>query len=363
MAPDVEAVYAELQDVFRCSPMLVVGCGASATTGACVNLRFPTMGDLVAELRKRIPERLDGKLASLGAWGACDALLDDVGLEAALQKAAITDGPLLEELVDTAADLVEGLDVEFRERLLTGEVGTFPLQRLVKYLFESAPAAYPVVNVLTPNYDRLIEYACFASRIPCCTELFDYGVRCFDPDSCATALTEVSRLEGERRFRRRRTGHIALFKPHGSLGWFQSNDRFVELHDARIELPRVMVTPGATKYERSLTVMVLNHHREAGNDAMKRAGALLFYGYGFNDSHLQTTLAERLARGVPTIILTKKLTQAAMGIIGRYPHIWAFDQADEDASRCLHNSNALTVAEPLWDLDWFVSSVLGRWGE
>ncbi len=360
MAPDVETVYGELQEVFRRNPMLVVGCGASAATGDFVGLRFPTMADLAAELRRAIPQRLDGKPASLKAWKECDALLDALGLESALQKAVITDQLLLEQLVTVTGELIESTNVAFRDHLLAGNVATYPLQRLVDYLFDGAPAAYPVVNVLTPNYDRLVEYACFASRIPCCTQFFDFGIRCFDPDRCATALTELRRSERERLVRRQRTAHVAVFKPHGSLGWFQTQDRFVELHDARVNLPRVMVTPGATKYERSLGLSVLNHHREAANTAMKRADGLVFYGYGFNDTHLQTTLAERLALRVPTIILTETLTAAAEVIIAKYPHVWALERADGGITRCLHAGGEQTVDEPIWNLDQFMSSVLGR---
>jgi len=360
MAVDLDSIYRELQEIFRHNPMLVVGSGSSAATGSCVDLSFPTMQDLAAKLREVVPDRLAGKTASLKAWSTFDALLDSYGLEEALQQALITDTHLLEQLVRVTAELVEEVDLAFRNHLLVGDIAAFPLQRLVEYLFESVPAAYPVVNVLTPNYDRLIEYACFASRIPCSTCFFGFGISCFDPGHSASAMTELRCTRKSRFSRPCPTAHVALFKPHGSLGWYQSQTEFVELHDPDLNLPRIMVTPGATKYERSLTLEVLNHHREAANRAMKSAQALVFYGYGFNDAHLQTTLASRLAHGVPTIILTAELTPAAKKIAETYPHVWAFDQGDNNSARCIHQRQELTIDEPVWELHHFLSSVLGR---
>lgn len=361
MTLDVGGIYQDLQEnVFRRSPMLVLGCGASAATAATVGVSFPTMEGLSGALRENVPQRLAGRKNALDEWSRCEALLDGLGLEEALHEASIADDFLLQEIVSVTAETVELPDMQFRNHVLKGDVDSFPLHRLIEYLWESAPEISRVLHILTPNYDRIVEYACFLSTIPCSTMFFDFGLKCFEPDICSKALTEVHPSERRGRRRVKPIPHVCLYKPHGSLDWFQSERGEVALGDSSAGLPRIMVTPGSTKYRASVTIPVLNRHREAGNAALKRADALMFYGYGFNDKHLESILDERLRKRAPALIIAKSLSPGAHAVAKKHPHVWAFQSAGEDATCCLHEGKEFVIGGRLWDLDKFLTEVLGR---
>jgi len=348
------------EEVFRRNPMLVVGSGSSLAAGVPYSIDFPGMEALAETLREHIPDRLSKHPEGLAQWASCEASLDKLGLEGALHKHTISNQHLLSEIVQLVGDCVAQPDTAFCKHVLSGDVLSFPLQRLIQRLLEGAPAYDPVVPVLTPNYDRLVEYACFLCGALCCTLFISHGVSCFDPDACARAYSYVQAVSARGRVKglRKRLRHVALFKPHGSIDWFHSKYGPVALGSEAEGLPRLMVMPGATKYEASLKIDVLDRHRQAANDAVSRAHALMFYGYGFNDGHLETALNTSMTRHCPALILAKKLTPGAEAIIEKYPHVWALAEGDSGATVCRHDGEETVIEEPMWDLDRFLSEVV-----
>lgn len=360
VALSLDELSKDLQEwIFRRNPMLVVGSGSSVAAGVPLSIDFPSMDALAEALCKHIPDRLSKDPEGIAQWAACEASLEELGLEGALHKHAISNQHLLSEIVQLVAACVAQPDTAFGKHTLSGDVSSFPLQRLVEFLLAGVPAHDPVLAVLTPNYDRLVEYACFLCGALCCTLFISHGVNCFDPDACDRAYRYVQTVRARGRLRGipKRLRHVALFKPHGSIDWFQSKYGPVALGSEAEGLPRLMVTPGATKYETSLKIDVLDRHRQAANDAVSRAHALMFYGYGFNDGHLETALNASMTRHRPALILAKKLTPGAETIIEKYPHVWALAEGDSGATVCRHDGEETVIDEPIWDLDSFLSEV------
>ena len=121
-----------------------------------------------------------------------------------------------------------------------------------------------------------------------------------------------------------------------------------------------MITPGTTKYQRSLVQLVLNQHREFANERMRQANAFIIIGYGFNDDHLQTVLWERMQH-VPCVILTHTLSDRAKAFVDRCPRTLALeaDAGHDDRTRWYHATQSGIWEIPMWDLGTYVRNVIG----
>ncbi|WP_137113360.1 hypothetical protein [Mesorhizobium sp. GR13] len=113
-----------------------------------------------------------------------------------------------------------------------------PLSRLYRHLFDST---HTTLHVVTPNYDRLAEYAADAADVSSFTG-FNYGYlqsRARDP---RTRIT----------IRGRETRTVAIWKVYGSLDWFQdAAKQIVGIRSAFAVPPDyapLMITPGIDKY-------------------------------------------------------------------------------------------------------------------
>jgi len=360
---DRDELLAELQGIFRRRPVLVLGCGASAAMGASLGVQFPGMGELADHLRGRVPELVGGKPGPLEQWGRCAALLDAVGLEQALTDQPVRDRGLLRAIVDATAELVGTADRVVRETVLSGGGTGLALARALGFLLDSVDAVNPVVHVVTPNYDHVVEYACFAARALCLTSFRGSVVGSFEPDPNKQGNLQavaVSRGRGRSRREPRPLRHVALWKPHGSLSWFEADGTTVELGERPSGAERVMVTPGVGKYETCMTQPALVYHREKAGEALRRASAVVFCGYGFNDRHLETALLPRLRQGLPGAVLSRELTSAARRMVADHPRLLALEAEAPGATLCHCPGGPLRVDGDLWDLDHFLREVIGR---
>jgi len=169
-----------------------------------------------------------------------------------------------------------------------------------------------------------------------------------------TAVTTT----GKRRQKARIVPHVRLHKPHGSLSWYETPRGPMELFDPPEDLQRIMVAPGNQKYEQCLTSGVLDQHRVWANKAIREASAAVFYGYGFNDRHLETAVHERLERGMPAIVLAREFTDNTRQVVDQYRTVWGFESHNSGATVCVHDGESQGLEGRLWDLEVFLTSVL-----
>jgi hypothetical protein len=195
-------------------------------------------------------------------------------------------------------------DLAVMSRAIQGEE-TFHLSRLIQGMLQST---HTVMNIVTPNYDRVAEYA---------TDIAGYiHATGFVPGLIRTR-------EGTDTVTIRRGAHLArtvrIWKVHGSLDWFVGSKGRVVSLPISAELPEkfepLIVTPGVSKFERTHD----EPFRSAiqGADAALEAGsAFLCVGYGFRDRHIQPKIVERCRqRNVPIVILARTLTDEAKSFL------------------------------------------------
>lgn len=332
------------QSTLSLAPVIILGSGASAAHGV------PGMNALATHLSAAHPDPT-WTTHEANEWKALLAELKrGVDLESALQSVRPTERQTHFIASETRQFLVP-FDMNVLDALLKDR-RCLPLTRLYRHLFDST---HKTLHVVTPNYDRLAEYAADAANISTFTG-FTYG----HLQNRAPSNVRIT-VEG----RPLRT--VAIWKVHGSLDWFQDSDhQIVGLRNTGSVPPDyvpLMVTPGLDKFrlthgEPFRTIL------SCSDSALSSARAYLCVGYGFNDEHLQTKLVERCDRdAVPLIVLTKELSSAAKAFLssGRCRRYLAIEEGATSGALAYTNAipTGFTLDQPLWRLDQFLNHVIG----
>lgn len=340
---DLDELKEKSQKYFTDGLVTIVGLGLSASYG------LPTMEDLSKHLRAEIPKRITGN--DVVDWTAVEyELASGVGLETALDKIPIRSS-LIPVIVDVSADLMLELETVAVQGILASGM-PMPFSTLVQLLVHANNRA----DIVTTNYDRLIELA---------VEMANIRVDCafpsayFSQSDANAARQQVEWLvPAGKRNRRHVQKHVRLSKPHGSLDWYEFADGPIR-SAMNLGQPRLMVSPGASKYLRGYD-MPFDLHRDRANEAFRNAARFLFIGYGFNDQHLEVYLRARLDKGMPALVLTKKLTSSALDCVMTHPAMIALEMSDSQTGTRVLTSSTDDIFEEIsiWELDNFIREVL-----
>jgi hypothetical protein len=224
------------------------------------------------------------------------ALVNGDGLEEALLKTTAP-STLVQKIVHLTWKAIASDDLALMARAAQDKE-RFPLSQLIIGMFKST---HMTVNIITPNYDRVAEYACDIARV--------FHTTGFVPGI-------IRSREGANTVSFRRGGHIArtvrIWKVHGSLDWFEgTNNQLVSL-PISVDLPEtfepLIVTPGVSKYERT-SQEPFRSAIQGADAALEAAAAFLCVGYGFRDKHIQPKIIEKCRQqNVPIVILARTLT-------------------------------------------------------
>lgn len=339
----IELAQAFAQNAISVAPVIILGSGASAAHGV------PGMWPLAEHLAAlALPTDWDsGENAEWVAFiGRLSAGED---LETALQ----TVRPTARQTQFIAMHTREFL-LPYDEAVLQAVLANpraLPLSRLFKHLFDST---HPTIDVVTPNYDRIAEYAADIADLSTFTG-FSHG-----------HLQLRARSDTRVYFGRQPARTVCIWKVHGSLDWFKTPTHQTLGLRSGVTPPAdfapQLVTPGLDKY-RLTQVEPFRTIMGCSDAAVERARAFLCVGYGFNDQHLQEKLVERCERdSVPMVLITKELTTAARDFLrgGRCRRFLAIEDAPAGARVYTPESPTGFDADlPLWRLDAFLDFTLG----
>lgn len=339
----LDAVKAHLQGFIRDGLVTVIGLGHSASFG------LPTMPVLADRLRAELPPLLDG--GEVAEWQAVEKELDEGRhLEPALDSVA-HDSPVIDKIITVAASSIATAESAATERV-SRDPSTFPLTRLIEKIGFSGKA-----RIITTNYDRLIEVATEMAGLALDTGFVGAHHGLYDVERSHEALRSTY-IRGRRKLKAVYRPHVVLAKPHGSLDWYQGSAGPIR-SPYPLDLPRLMITPGESKYRHGYE-QPFDHHIAVANEAIDAASAVLAIGFGFNDPHLQTHLVPRIERGLPTLILTRNLTDAAATLVAKCPNVCALDRVEPDGgTRVQWDGHTQDFPEiHIWQLDDFMKEVL-----
>ncbi|KFX62379.1 hypothetical protein KBK24_0128425 [Burkholderia sp. K24] len=331
------------QDCVKRIPVVVLGSGASVPHG------IPGMWPLGQHLAGCPLPLSCGTDADVQGWEAFLEKLQHTDLESALTDVPITES-VTQHIVDSTWTFLNKADLDVFYGVVANRQ-LLPLTRLYQHLFRSTATD---IHVVTPNYDRLAEYAAEAGNF-CAYTGFNFG------NIGQRAQSQAPKIFAAHR----RIRTVNVWKVHGSFGWFRDKDGVVVALPPTHRLPPgmspVIVTPGTEKYRRTHDEPFRSTMQNA-DDAMRRANAFLCIGYGFNDIHLQPLLIERCnAEDIPLVLITKGISPKAheffrSGKCRRYLAIEELERGIRYFSNEAPDGQELD-GEPYWQLEHFLSLV------
>lgn len=285
---DIDSLLKLIQDWTNRVPVIILGSGAS------VPYLLPSMWTLGEHLKNNISFTEPDDISQFEEF---KATLDKVkDLETTLLQIQLRPN-VLEKVIFETWSLVNRHDIEAFENLLEGKI-EFPLAELIIHLLR---AAQRKVSIITTNYDRLAEYAASFSNAFICTGFSQNFVGHFSKSIHQQDLTRLSGFKGQ----------VNIWKVHGSLDWFKSQDETDRQLPYRLKIPKnhkpLIVTPGLSKYYETQLEPFRTIFTEADNE-IEKATSFLCIGYGFNDIHVQPKLIAQIKSGKPIIVITKELT-------------------------------------------------------
>lgn len=330
------------QDCISQVPVIVLGSGASVPHG------IPGMGPLGEHLAESLlPAMTTDEVAG---WEEFCEKIQSTDLETALTEVTLSEA-VTQHIVRCTWDYLNSADIEvFYKSVLDRDL--FPLSRLYKHLFNSTASQ---LEVVTPNYDRIAEYAAEVAGYYAYTG-FTYGM-----------LGQRAQQPGPRIYigtRPQRT--VNIWKVHGSCGWFSDADGVVvalpPMPNCPAGLEPLIVTPGIEKYRRTHDEPFRTTIQNA-DAAIRSARAFLCIGYGFNDTHLQPLLVERCnSQGVPLVLITRTISEKAHEFLksGKCRQYLALEKSTA-GTRIYSNERpdgAELVGKAYWQLGEFLSLIM-----
>ncbi len=327
------------QDCISKVPVLILGSGSSAAYGIP---GIPGLRDhLLSTLLPRSTSSEDQS-----AWDKFHVSLLKLDLETALNDHRLPDS-ITQHIVESTWDFLAPYDIRVFEGVLRNR-HVFPLTKLYRHLFQSTKSD---IHVVTPNYDRIAEYAADAGELSHYTG-FSYGHLRFR-SSGHTPFKSTTRV-------------VKIWKVHGSFDWFKDDDGIVMALPVFGSRPSgikpVIVTPGIEKYRLTHDEPFLSI-KQGADLALQAAGSYLCIGYGFNDKHLQTKLVERCrVESVPLVLITKEITPTAHEFLksGKCPRYLALEECGSGSKMysAEYPDGVELKDKPVWQLEQFLSMVI-----
>lgn len=280
---ELEIFAIKLQQKLDGNPALLIGSGGSIPYG------LPSMQALAIE----IVSKLESKYKDEDSWKAFVAELSKTNnLELALENIALRD-EIHYSLITTVWSFINKKDREaFLEFI---RYGKYPALTMILKKFVQRAG---VTNIITTNYDRLIEYSIDFAQGNVETGFSGNFIKSFGNIKSNIAKRTVN-----------------LFKVHGSIDWFKhkSNQNilatyFLEYADFSDFYLPMIVTPGSEKYRETHNDPFRTVIAEA-DKALRSSTSYLCIGYGFNDEHIQPIIIdENRNKNKPLVIVTKEVT-------------------------------------------------------
>lgn len=317
-------------------PKLIVGTGLSIIYGV------PGMTALTVELDNKINNSDNTELISM--WKKHYESIFLNGLEAGLSNITQGENILVDEIRAITAKFILESEEKIHCSILQRDTG---FSKLLKYLSETVSVSKKIIDIMTPNYDRIIEIICDKLGIGVITG-FTGSLYCSFNKNILKKPTDVYNCKD--------SIWVRLFKPHGSINWLNEDGKIYLSNDYEVlnnksELIEI-VTPGSSKYKVTMTNNTFRYMREDFNELLNNENnySLLIYGYGFNDAHFDAALFESFQKNV--LIISRDVKQEIIDKALGQKNITIFYHKD-DKEYMIYKSKKYIIDVSLWDIDKF----------
>ena len=323
-------------------PKLIVGTGLSMIYGV------PGMKELAEHLGEEIDKSHKKSLQKM--WKKHYNDINMNGLEAGLASLTQRENSLVDAIKPITAKYILESEEKLHELILQQNTG---FCKLLAYLSGTVSVGKKLIDIMTPNYDRIIEIVCDKLGIGVITG-FNGSLYGKFNRNLLKQPTEVYNCKN-------RTW-VRLFKPHGSINWINEDGNEYLTNDYKILKEKAqyieIVTPGSSKYKVGLTNNTFRCMREEFNELLNPEDnfSLLIYGYGFNDDHFDTALFDSFQKNV--LILSRVVKQEIINKALERKNITIFYHA-EDKECMIYKSKKYIIDLPVWDINQFADLFFG----
>ena len=363
-----DSAYRELQQILKDKVLLVVGTGASMG----LDTRFG-IGALKEELCHKIPDKISHDKIAAKQWKKVLERLNSNGdLEGALN---VEEPSLLKKIVLVTGNFVASIDKENKLKILNNEA-EIPIGHFLKRLYDGMASFDPALDIITPNYDLLLEHCCDSLEIPYINGFYGGIRKQYDWNESSQQVVYIQDIPRGKRFLKveRTKKHVRIHKVHGSINWFSRGEKIFEdnslvynYQDDNPEIERLIITPGKDKYHQ--VFLKTSDFFFKADPAITDANAFVFIGYGFNDDHIQQKIERHiLEKEKPGIIITKVLPKNSEELLNKSDKLWAVYQKknENDPNETNTYIRNRAYGTPLilensstWEIQHFSRDVLG----
>jgi hypothetical protein len=274
-----------------------------------------------------------------------------------------SDGELLEIVIRETANFVAKINRKYLPALQRREIH-IPISTLFSKLKGKLSNENPTINIITPNYDLLLEYALIKEQINFSDGFYGNLQKEYDWKEVEFDFLRYENYKPRNsktpKTRQITTPHFKLHKIHGSLNYFVIRDKIIRddtlTFNDDINVDRFIITPGATKYKRQIKNL---EFLTPCDNVIQEADCFLFVGYGFNDIEIDFKIRKALNNGKNAIIVTKKMLGGGPDLISKHPKIIAIEAAATGkGSTIRHEGQVHNFNESLWEIDTFAREIL-----
>ena len=308
-------VFIIVQDFLKNPPLIVWGSGATIPFG------LPSMKDLNEELKYKI-EDFDEKN---------DNLEIELGKEQYKEK--------MPEIKQIIWGKVNQADISVLEKIISKNTNNF---KGIKTMISKFTDAHPqVLNIITTNYDRVLEYIMSYNDMPFTDGFNGKTLSIFD----------------ESKFKNEKIVH--LVKVHGSLNWFDINGETHFLPSMLKDAIPKIITPSKKKYQETYCRPYRALIRESDN-LIQNANSFLVVGFGFNDEHLTPEIRKKVNNGTPIVLITRNVSESSLSELINAEKYMLFEQAKNNKTKVSYKKNSRSKKEEVelngnfWELDKFM---------
>jgi hypothetical protein len=328
----LEKLTTVIQKHLNNNPALLIGSGASIPYG------LPSMADLADEIKSELHK----KYRDDSQWKAFVQKLDETNnLEISLDNVDLKVG-IQEDIIWIVSELIERKDKAALTSFISENYYPALTDIIKKFVQKVGPT-----NIVTTNYDCLIEYA------------IDFADGKNNTGFSGNYIQKFTKFSNNSIKRA-----VNLYKVHGSIDWFRhkENQNILSLklfNKSKLfdKYTPLIVTPGNGKY-RETHVDPFRTVISKADEALRNSASYLCIGYGFNDEHIQPIIIdENKNNKKPIVIVTKEITTRIKELfINVKPENCVIISEGNDGNGCkvyYSSSETELFSESYWQLDEF----------
>lgn len=213
---------------------------------------------------------------------------------------------IIEDVLESFGNSILFAENEFVKKLDAGdEKAEWALRCLISFMltFSSRNATRDRLHIFTTNYDRFIEYACDNAGIKIIDRFHGKIEPTFsENDTNLDYYYRVSDFQNEFRYAE---NVVRYSKLHGSVDWLQKKNKIYHNNlkfgaDKIMDIAKdkyreqLMIYPNSMKSIETLFHPYAELFRDFSSSICRPNSALIVYGYGFGDSHINKIIKEML---------------------------------------------------------------------